>query len=554
MPYQVEQLLEGKGPLVWVTKDDTVKQALSLMLEHDYSQLPVLNKNPDFDAAEGMVTYEAIIRGIRNFNLSIDVLRVRDVMGRIFICNGDDDLFDILDRLKETNAALVMNKDEPIVEGIITTYDTTEYFRARTEDLMRVEEVETTIRSLIQEAYTTISPLGQDDTIDIERLNKSARAVSYGKPKAFDQLSFSEYINLLTYNETWKFFEPIFNIPIDSVKNLLSSVRETRNLLAHFRGDLSSEERDRLKFTVEWINRCHEEYQKSKEQKKIELMHTKLDRVEQHSVPSDPRDIEFSPELFKRMTEPLTYVVTESTKGGGRYAALADYLQSQPGGIDQVHLTFNEIEAIIGGNLPDSARVFRAWWSNDSVGHSQSQLWLAAGWRTTYVNLSEGKVTFSRIREREKAYISFFSKLLDDLRKNHFPVRDVSPDGASWIVLQPIPRNGPSYGDFIFSFSRDRRLRVELYLDLLDKEKTKAAFDQLYAQKNQFESQVGDIEWERLDNRRASRLALYREGQITDEAGHTELRKWAVDAMIKFYNTMLEPAEKAIQEAMKNTA
>ena len=58
MPYQVEQLLEGKGPLVWVTKDDTVMRALSLMLEHDYSQLPVFNKDSEFDIAEGMITYE----------------------------------------------------------------------------------------------------------------------------------------------------------------------------------------------------------------------------------------------------------------------------------------------------------------------------------------------------------------------------------------------------------------------------------------------------------------------------------------------------------------
>src|SRR5215207_7075313 len=146
MPYQIEQLLEGKGPLVWVKKDDTIRYALLLMLEHDYSQLPVLNPDPDYDAVEGMVTYEAIIRGIRNFNLSIDALKVQDVMGRAFVCNGDDDLFDILDRLKITNAAIVFNQDVLRVGGIITTYDTTEYFRTRTEDLMRVKEVETALK------------------------------------------------------------------------------------------------------------------------------------------------------------------------------------------------------------------------------------------------------------------------------------------------------------------------------------------------------------------------------------------------------------------------
>jgi len=229
---------------------------------------------------------------------------------------------------------------------------------------------------------------------------------------------------------------------------------------------------------------------------------------------------------------------------------LADWLQSQPGHVDPIQLSFNQIEEIIGTDLPLSASNHRAWWANDAVGHSQSQLWLDAGWRTTYINLTEGRVTFSRIREREKAYISFFGQLLNEFRKKaDFPIRETNPDGASWIVLQTIPRGGPSFGSFVFSFSRDKRLRVELYLDLLDREQTKTAFEKLYAQKEQFEQQVGEIEWERLDKRRASRLALYKNGQVTDQRKHMELRKWAVEAMIKFYHTLVEPAEKAITEA-----
>ncbi len=45
---------------------------------------------------------------------------------------------------------------------------------------------------------------------------------------------------------------------------------------------------------------------------------------------------------------------------------------------------------------------------------------------------------------------------------------------------------------------------------------------------------------------------MYKEGFITDEDKHDELRKWAVENMIKFYNTMVDPTEKAIREAMKN--
>ena len=187
----------------------------------------------------------------------------------------------------------------------------------------------------------------------------------------------------------------------------MQGVREIRNALAHFRGDISAEQRDRLKFATEWLSRRQEEYQARKQEqeheKLVEL--AKQNRyVEQTHVLVEPDDMKSLSDISS-----TDFSVIESDTSGGRYAALADWLQSQPGKVDQVQLSFNQVEEIIKTDLPASARNHRAWWANDAVGHSHSQLWLEAGWRTTYINLSEGKITFSRIREREKAYITFFS-------------------------------------------------------------------------------------------------------------------------------------------------
>lgn len=346
--------------------------------------------------------------------------------------------------------------------------------------------------------------------------------------------------------ETWPFFAPIFGVQKSFLNELLQGVRQVRNELAHFRREITAEERDRLKFGAEWLSKRQEDFQawEDEQEKKKWLESTKQFKF-QDAVPSQAETISVAL-LAASSTD---FSVIESATSGGRYAALADWLQSQPGRVDSVQLLFSQIEKIVSADLPASARNHRAWWANDSVGHSHSQLWLDAGWRTTYINLTEGKITFSRIREREKAYITFFSKLLDEFRKKaDFSVREASPDGASWIVIQSIPRSGASFGSFTFSFSRDKRLRIELYLDLGDKTQTKDVFDKLFEQREKFESELGEIEWERLDNRRASRLALYRGGHIAEPKEHTELRKWAAETMVKFYNTLVEPAEKAIRE------
>ena len=46
-----------------------------------------------------------------------------------------------------------------------------------------------------------------------------------------------------------------------------------------------------------------------------------------------------------------------------KYAPLRDYLaeRSEP----VLHMTFAEVERVLGGNLPDSARKYRPWWANE---------------------------------------------------------------------------------------------------------------------------------------------------------------------------------------------
>lgn len=545
MPYPVKQLLEGKGRPICIDRSELVTKALTTMIEHDFSQLPVYSsERPNYPL--WLVTYEGTLRGIRNFKADIGNLRVQDVMVKAPIAFQDNELFDILDQLRDTNAVLIMDGENNEIAGIVTSYDTTEYFRNRTEDLMRVQEVENTIKEFIKEAY--INEAGEFDEPKVNAMipQITNRIMIGGKKKDFNTLTLGEYIQILLLDETWPFFNPIFGMERDYINRLLNGIREIRNELAHFRGDLAPEQRDQLKFGAQWITRCREEYEATKQEKEKQVFVSPNKEILIVEEVGDRQD-----QIRDENTQ-VDFSIAEEGRGGSRYEALADWLQSQPGRIDQIQLTFKQIEEIIQSELPISARSYRAWWANDTVSHTQSRFWLDAGWKTSYINLREERVTFIRIREREQAYIDFFGKLLDDLRKKKsFTVKDVNPDGANWIEIARIPRNGPSYGIFAFSFSRQKRMRVELYLDLGNRPQTKAVFDQLHAQKEQFEAKLGMIEWERLETKQGSRIAIYHEGYILEPANHKELRQWAAETMVKFYNVLCEPAEDAIIEAKK---
>ena len=81
----------------------------------------------------------------------------------------------------------------------------------------------------------------------------------------------------------------------------------------------------------------------------------------------------------------------------GKYQRLYTHLRSLPA--QEWRATFGEIEAIIGFELPASARLHRPWWSNQSGsgGHSQALAWGIAGWETAEVDLEGETLLFRRL-------------------------------------------------------------------------------------------------------------------------------------------------------------
>jgi predicted transcriptional regulator len=95
MAIQVQQLIEGREKPICITRDEPVTNALTQMINYEYSQLSVTRMDGEIDILEGMVTYESILRGIRKFKAKLDELKVRDVMINVPIFQRDDDLFDM---------------------------------------------------------------------------------------------------------------------------------------------------------------------------------------------------------------------------------------------------------------------------------------------------------------------------------------------------------------------------------------------------------------------------------------------------------------------------
>ncbi len=78
-----------------------------------------------------------------------------------------------------------------------------------------------------------------------------------------------------------------------------------------------------------------------------------------------------------------------------RYENLCRFFQQVPPQQEQIAFTFNELAAVIGGKLPDTALSDRSWWANTSSS-PQGPSWMKAGWKVENVFLIAGIVTFRR--------------------------------------------------------------------------------------------------------------------------------------------------------------
>lgn len=82
----------------------------------------------------------------------------------------------------------------------------------------------------------------------------------------------------------------------------------------------------------------------------------------------------------------------------------------------------------------------------------------------------------------------------------------------------------------------ERRARIEIYFDSDYRDTNKERFDQLEDSREEIEAQIGgDFQWERLDNRRASRISVVRPGSIrSNDAQLDQIREWMSEKLVTF--------------------
>jgi CBS domain-containing protein len=495
MLFPVEQLLKGKDELVKISGQTSVREALQIMFTNDFSQLPVVDGNGNL---VGLVTEQTIISTYFHTQGKVSLLdfSVDNCVTQPITVSKDRDIFEALDRLKTYYAVLITENDKPI--GILTAYDTTNFFRDLTEGLIFLEDIEVTLRQYIEEAFQTSHAI---DAALVRAFGQNKKNLS--RPaKEYEKLDFGDHIRLITTEDNWEKFVRYFS-PQDLFANLMDQARQVRNQLAHFRGRLDPVQRGALIRARDWLA-------SRPKPSSLEKQHVK--KVDEREIKS-----------------------AKAASGGGKYDSIQNWLEKQKeAGENRLRVSFQDIERILGDILPDSARSHRSWWANDLNSHTQSSAWMTAGWLVESVDLNAQEVFFRT--SPAALYPSFFGDLLDRLKAIRPGITQATRTSTSnWFSFSA----GRSGFSFAWVLPKDPILRVELYIDTGNEVESKKFFDALQKEKSTIEQEIGSsLTWQRLDKNRASRVYKSNPFRITNPLEeHEPAKQWGLETMLKFIDT-----------------
>ncbi len=214
-----------------VKRDAELKQAVTLMMLHDFSQLPVMQSDRKVD---GMISLRSILS---SQTLGDDCNIVRECMIKdIQILPQDTPLFEAVRTVMRHEVVLVRGNDDNIT-GLVTIADIGEQFISLAEPFWILEKIENHIRLLLEGKFSKTQLKAAASEGDKDR---TVETVS--------DLTFGEYIRILENPDNWEAIA--VDIDRQTFTKRLDDVRKIRNDVMHFHPDgISPDDLDILRET-----------------------------------------------------------------------------------------------------------------------------------------------------------------------------------------------------------------------------------------------------------------------------------------------------------------
>lgn len=244
----VRKVIPVEQELITITSEETVDVAFSLMKDKALSQLPVVEGSEVL----GVFSYRSFADGVRNLPekemSSILSLPVEVFIEDLKFVGITDELPGLINELDLKDAVLVGGQENLL--GIVTTIDALRYFYEVASAYVILQEIELSIRELIRIALT---PPELSKCIG-RSLSQHYKNQNRDLPTLLEELTFNDYVQIIRFQGTWKYFKPVFGGSVGITYTKLKKLPDLRNDIFHFKREITIEEHDILRDRRDWLS------------------------------------------------------------------------------------------------------------------------------------------------------------------------------------------------------------------------------------------------------------------------------------------------------------
>ena len=146
--------------------------------------------------------------------------------------------------------------------------------------------------------------------------------------------------------------------------------------------------------------------------------------------------------------------------------------------------------------------------------------------------------TTTQVSEKGLLYQQFWSEFRAAYSAKYPPHSNAKHTPTdNWITVSSAGRTGFTY---YAAFTKDSRLKVELSIEVGNAPTNKLIFDDFAKHRAKIDASVGvPLSWERLDHAKSSRIAAYRDAQVTDTGMTRQAHiDWATEILGKMRSAL----------------
>ncbi|MFM0305196.1 CBS domain-containing protein [Paraburkholderia sediminicola] len=247
--HQVNRVVPADQRLLTIPPEMAVRDAISLLQEHRFSQLPVVAG----ESVLGVFSFRSFAHKAAQLSAS-DIakqkfapgdLPVEDFVETFEFASVHDEMLNVFGAMENDNGILIGSHDKLI--GILTPMDFLRYLYELAGPFVMLSEIELTLRELIRLAVSQ-EELEACAILSLENLYGPEKV-----PRTLETMTFDNYRMIISHSESWPRFQGLLGSNRTVVSGKLRELCELRNDVFHFKREITAADRETIKGHREWL-------------------------------------------------------------------------------------------------------------------------------------------------------------------------------------------------------------------------------------------------------------------------------------------------------------